>query len=283
MPHQDNSPRTQSNQNEEALDWQVGVWDHMSKIYVGELEQRLAPVVDALLARAQLNGDERVLDLGTGTGSVAAAAAPLVGPGGTILGVDVSPDMLKVARQRISTAQLEKVEFLEGQAESIPAEDDSFDVVLAGLSLMFVIDREKAAAEIGRVLRPGGRLVATVWAGPESCDVVLFQQTAGRFAGPPPAPGAGPGALADPRPFLRQLTMAGIDAEVEVQTLGFEFPDFDSAWNALAMVTTAGLPLERQEEAKAAVKAAMPNKPTGSWQFSNEVQLITGQLRDTSP
>jgi SAM-dependent methyltransferase len=83
--------------------------------------------------------------------------------------------------------------------------------------MMYVIDREAAAREIARVLRPGGRFVAAVWAGPEQCDIVLFQQTAGRFAGPTPVPGIGPGALADPSIFLRQLDAAGIDVRMETQ------------------------------------------------------------------
>ncbi len=78
--------------------------------------------------------------------------------------------------------------FLEGRAEAIPAEDAAFNAVLACLSMMYVIDREAAAREIARVLKPGGRCCA-VWTAPEQCDIVLFQQTAGRFAGPPPAPG----------------------------------------------------------------------------------------------
>jgi len=186
-----------------ALAWQTGVWNRISDIYVQEIDERFAPVVEAVIARAVLAPGENVLDLGTGTGAVALRAAALVGPRGHVAAVDISPEMLALAKQRADARGLDNVTLLEGSAERIPADDDAFDVVLASLSLMYVIDRDAAAREIVRVLRPGGRLVAAVWAGPEQCDIVLFQQTAGRFAGPPPISGVGPGALADPSIFLQ--------------------------------------------------------------------------------
>ena len=92
--------------------------------------------------------------------------------------------MLAVARRRATELGLDHVTFREGRAEEIPADHGAVEVVFASLSLMYAIDRAAAAREIARVLRPGGRLVAAVWAGPEQCDLVLFQQTAGRFAPP---------------------------------------------------------------------------------------------------
>ena len=150
---------------------------------------------------------------------------------------------------------------------------------VASLSLMYVIDRAAAAREIARVLRPGGRFVAAVWAGPEECDIVWFQQTAGRFAPTPPVPGVGPGALADPTPFLAQLAGAGIAAQVETEVLGFDFDDFASAWEVLAKVTTAQLPPERQQEAKAAMLAAMWPNGDGPRHFRNVTQFLVGQRR----
>ena len=82
-----------SNQ-EEGLAWQVGVWDRISQIYWSEIDRRLAPVVDTVLARADLQAGERVLDLGTGTGAVAEKAALAVEPGGHVLAIDISPEML---------------------------------------------------------------------------------------------------------------------------------------------------------------------------------------------
>jgi SAM-dependent methyltransferase len=267
-----------SDQDREGLAWQTGVWNRISDIYLQEIDQRFAPVVGAVIARADLSADKDVLDLGTGTGAVAERAAIAMRPG-RVVGVDISPEMLALARKRATACGLGNLKLLEGRAESIPADDKAFDVVLACLSVMYVIDREAAAREIARVLRPGGQFVASVWAGPEQCDIVLFQQTAGKFAGPPPVPGVGPGALADPAPFLAQLAAAGIEARVETETLGFDFPSFGSAWDALAGVTTAQLPEDRRQEAKNEVKAVMYPNGDGPRRFRNTTQFIVGRRR----
>ena len=183
--------------------------------------------------------------------------------------------MLAIARQRAASAEA-NITFIEGRAEAIPADAASIDAVLASLSLMYVIDREAAAREIARVLRPGGRLVAAVWAGPERADIVLFQQTAGSFAPEPPVPGVGPGALGDPASFLAQLVGAGLKVQVETESVEFTFDDFESAWDALAAVTASRLEPERAEAAKAAVRKTMWPKGDGSRCFRNETHFIIG-------
>src|SRR5262249_11789131 len=157
---------------------------------------------------------------------------------------------------------LTNVELAEGRAEAIPAPADSFDVVLASLSLMYVIDRAAAANEIARIMRPGGRFVAAVWAGPEDNDIVLFQQTAGSFSPTPPVRGVGPGALADPLPFLAQLASVGLTAGYQTEITSFQFSGFVEAWAALAGVTTAALDASRREQAKAAVMDRMWPSPS---------------------
>jgi len=265
-------------QERDGLAWQTGVWNRISDIYLREIDQRFASVVEAVIGRATLVSGEDVLDLGTGTGAVALRAAAIVSPRGRVSAVDISPDMLALAQQRASALGVSNVRLVEGRAESIPADDGAFDVVLACLSLMYAINREAAAREIARVLRPGGRLVAAVWAGPEQCDIVLFQQTAGRVAHAPPVPGVGPGALAEPSTFLRQLAAAGIETSVETETLSFDFPEFASAWDALAGVTTAHLSLEQLHEAKNAVMTVMYPDGDGPRRFRNLTQFIIGRV-----
>ena len=264
------------NGDEEGLIWQTGVWDKISNLYLDEADQRFVSVIDGVINRAAIGPGKSVLDLGTGTGSVALRVAPKVGENGRVIGNDISQKMLSLAAHRARELDITNVEFQEGRAESIPAEDSSFDVVLASLSLMYVIDRGAAAREIGRVLRPGGRLVAAVWAAPDVCDIVLFQQTAGSFAPPPPVPGVGPGAMADPTEFLDQLSKSGVEAHVESERLGFEFADFESAWDVLAGVTTANLAPEVQEQARNAVRQTMWNDTGESRYFQNTTQFIVG-------
>jgi SAM-dependent methyltransferase len=262
--------------DEKGLAWQTGVWDKISDLYLEEVDQRFVPVIEGVIDRADIRPGESVLDLGTGTGAVALRVASLVGNEGNVIGIDISQEMLGLAAQKAKDLGITNVDFQEGRAESIPAEDSSFDIVLASLSLMYVIDRAAAAREIGRVLRPGGKFVAAVWAAPDTCDIVLFQQTAGSFAPPPPVTGVGPGAMADPSGFLDQLSQSGVKALVETECLGFEFSDFASAWDVLAGVTTANLAPDVQEQAKNAVRQLMWSNTAESRYFRNTTQFIVG-------
>ncbi len=263
-----------TNSTDEGFAWQVGVWDRMADVYQQEIDSRFGPVIEHLLDLANLQPGETILDLGTGTGAVAIMAAAKTGPGSRIVAVDISPEMLDKARLRIAALSLTNVEFAEGRAEAIPAKNNSLDVVLASLSLMYVIERATAAREIARILRPGGRLVAAVWSSPEETDIVRFQQTAGSFAPTPPVEGVGPGAMADPQQFLKQLEAAGLRASCETKVTGFQFVNFEEAWDALAGVTTAQLEHFVREQAKTAVRSAMWPDAQSPKEFHNATHYI---------
>ena len=186
---------------DDGLEWQIDVWDRMSQNYLQEIDRRFLETVRHCVERAQLRPGDHVLDLGTGTGTAAVEAAGKVGAGGSVLAVDVSLEMLRLAESRFRTMGLGNARVAEGRAEQIPADAETFDALVACLSLMYAIDREAAAQECARVLRPAGRFCAAVWGAPEEADLILFQQT-GTFAPAPPVPGVGPGALADPTEFL---------------------------------------------------------------------------------
>ncbi len=144
---------------------------------------------------------------------------------------------------------------------------------------MYVIDRAAAAHEIARILRPGGRVVASAWAAPAQCDLVRFQQIAGSFAATPPVSGVSPGVLADPSSFFAQLSEAGIESRVETETLGFDVDNFRLAWDVFAGVTTATLTPERRQEATDAVMAAMWPNGDGPRHFRNVTHFIIGHKK----
>jgi SAM-dependent methyltransferase len=116
------------------------------------------PVSAALLRTAALRPCERVLDVACGTGLVTRLAAEAVGPAGSVTGVDVSPDMIQVARSVPRPAGA-AIDWRTGDATSLEVEDGAYDVVLCQLGLMFMPDRLAAVAQMRRALAAGGRLV----------------------------------------------------------------------------------------------------------------------------
>jgi ubiquinone/menaquinone biosynthesis C-methylase UbiE len=110
---------------------------------------------------ARLARDESVLDVGSGTGSLAIAAKAKVGPDGHVCGIDPSPEMVSWARRKAAKAGT-GVQFETGTVEALPFPDAGFDVVLGTLMLHHLTEegRGQGAQEIARVLKPGGRFLA---------------------------------------------------------------------------------------------------------------------------
>ena len=105
-----------------------------------------------------LRSGERVLDLGCGAGTDTLVAAQMVGPGGRVTGIDMTPEMLDRARASAAEMGLDNVELVEGEVESLPFASESFDVVISNGVIDLIPDKESVFAEIHRVLRPGGRI-----------------------------------------------------------------------------------------------------------------------------
>jgi arsenite methyltransferase len=106
----------------------------------------------------RLEPGERVLDLGSGAGTDSLVAAQMVGEGGHVTGIDMTAAML--AKARIAAAQMgmTNVEFVEGEAESLPFPDESFDVVISNGVIDLIPDKDAVFSELNRVLVPGGRM-----------------------------------------------------------------------------------------------------------------------------
>ncbi|WP_119678555.1 class I SAM-dependent methyltransferase [Indioceanicola profundi] len=143
-----------------------------------------------LLAAAGLNTGDSVLDLASGAGEPALTAAELVGTNGTVIATDFVPGMLDGARRRMAERGIVNLRFAAADMEALPFPGGVFDRVTCRFGLMFVPDAARAAAEIARVLRPGGVAVAAVW-GPLE-ENTLFRELAAALdevLGPDPAQG----------------------------------------------------------------------------------------------
>ena len=115
-----------------------------------------------LVARAAPQPGERVLDLACATGIVARLIAPRVAPGGGVTGLDVSPAMLGVARERAAAEGVDAT-WDQGDAAALPYADGTFDLVVCQQGLQYFPDKPAALRELRRVLAPGGRALLSVW------------------------------------------------------------------------------------------------------------------------
>ena len=170
--------------------WALGEYDRIA--------EGLTISTDQTLRVAKIRPGENVLDLATGTGVTAIAARER---GANVTGVDLTPELLAVARDRAKDAGFGDIDFREGDAEALPFTDASFDVVLSTCGHMFAPDQPKVATELARVTRPGGRVVFLAWT-PEGGLGGWFRITNKHV--PPPAGLASPFNWGDPAK-VRQL------------------------------------------------------------------------------
>ena len=189
-------------------------WSARAATYGALIARATARAADALLAGVE-PGD-RLLDVGSGPGALAAAAAAR---GALVTGVDLSPGMVAAARSRHPD-----LEFVEGDAEHLPFADGAFDVVTGAFVINHVPDPERAVAEMKRVSR---RCVAlAMWAE----DTLLFALPT-QAAGDAPA-GAPPGP--DAERFARRENLAKLlDGDITEIAFELEIPSFDALWEGL--------------------------------------------------
>jgi arsenite methyltransferase len=112
-------------------------------------------------AVADLHEGETVLDLGSGAGADVLISARRVGPGGRAIGLDMTDEMLELARANAREAGVENAEFLQGYIEEVPLQDATVDVVISNCVINLSADKGRVLREVARVLRPGGRLAVS--------------------------------------------------------------------------------------------------------------------------
>ena len=149
------------------------------------IADKIADVHDLVVERLEPQPGERVLDLACGTGAV---AERLARAGAQVIGVDFAPELIETAKRRADELGLD-IEYEVGDAEDLRFEDASFDAVASSFGIMFAPDQARAARELARVTRQGGRIALACWT-PEGAVGDMFRMTAQFQPGPPPE-GAG--------------------------------------------------------------------------------------------
>jgi ubiquinone/menaquinone biosynthesis C-methylase UbiE len=200
-----------------------------------------------LVELAGLQPGERVLDVATGTGFAALAAARLVGPAAQVVGIDLAEEMLNQARGKAASEGIKNVEFQLGDAERPEFPDASFAVVLCASAIQFLPDPAGAVREWARLLGPGGRLLVSAygpaWSAPMD-EARARLQTYGVPAGRQPDRRTG-----DPEMCRSLLEEAGlVDIEVTVEQLGYYFPTVDEYWAELMDQVVGALVMRLEPE-----------------------------------
>ncbi len=244
--------------------WSSG--DYASAMHVIE------SVGPKVVAAGGVSGDDTVLDVACGNGN---ATIPAAKTGASVTGIDLTPSLLDAGEAAAAEAGVE-IDWIEGDAQKLPFDDGSFDVVLSVFGCMFVPDQRTEAEEIARVLKPGGRLAIAAWT-PEGNVGKMFITTVQHR--PPPPEGFQPPILWGNEDYVRGLFEGtGVELDIERTTVDFES---DSAEEHLAEV-------ERDLPPVVAAKALL--EPEGKWDalradllaLYNEANLADEGYRSTN-
>jgi ubiquinone/menaquinone biosynthesis C-methylase UbiE len=175
-----------------------------------------------LVQRVGIGPGDAVLDVACGTGN---ATIPAAQAGATVVGLDLTPALFEAGRRRAAEAGV-VIEWVEGDAQDLPYDEGTFDVVLSTFGCMFAPDHQQAANEIARVLKLGGRFGVAAWK-PEG----TVGQSFARMSpfGPPPPPGFQPPTLWGTREHIKTLfTATGLNLAWEDAAVDFRFESLDA-------------------------------------------------------
>jgi ubiquinone/menaquinone biosynthesis C-methylase UbiE len=156
-------PSADEIRNSQRANWDglSAAWDKWDAVIM----RQLRPMTTAIIARLELADDQQHLDIASGTGEPGLSIAPLC-PNGRVVLTDLAPEMLAVAARRARSMRVANVETAVCSADELPFDEATFDSVSVRLGYMFFPDLARATDEFARVLKPGGRVCASVWGGP---------------------------------------------------------------------------------------------------------------------
>jgi SAM-dependent methyltransferase len=235
-------------------------------------DARGAPVTEQMLERSAPRPGERVLELACGPGGLGLAAAALVGRRGEVVLSDVVAEMTAIAAERAAANGLTNVRTRVLDVEGIDEPDSCYDVVLCREGMMFALDPARAAREMSRVLRPGGRIAIAVW-GPRTRNPwlgIVLDAMSAQVGMPVPPPGIpGPFSL-DDRDRLAGLLSAAdlIDVDVVDVAAPLRANSFEEWWRRTSALAgpvarlVASLPQPAAHELQARLRDAVARYET---------------------
>jgi SAM-dependent methyltransferase len=209
-----------------AAEVQRRLWGTDPRAWADLAEAHNRPLFEAVLDAAGAGQGTRLLDVGCGSGLTLVLASER---GAVPSGVDISPGLLGIARDRLPHADLR-----EADMESLPFGDDAFDAVTGVNAFQFAGDPRRALREAARVTRPGGRVVASLFAAPERSQGTVAHEAMTAFVPPERAGDHAPCALSAPGNLEASLVSAGLtlDGSGEV-VCRWRYADMDQAVRAL--------------------------------------------------
>jgi SAM-dependent methyltransferase len=252
------------------------------------VDARGAEVTERMLELSAPQPGERVLELACGPGSVGLAAAERVAPGGEVVLSDVAVEMTSIAAARAAALGLSNVSTCVLDLERIEQPDGSYDVVLCREGLMFAVDPARAAREIRRVLRPGGRFALAVW-GPRERNPwlgVVFDAVSAQIGKPVPPPGIpGPFSLEDSDRLAGLLSDAELaDVVVSELPVPLRAGSFEEWWTRTSALAgplakmLASLPDDAAQALRARVReATVPYETPTGLEFPGVTLLASGR------
>lgn len=218
-----------------------------------------------LIALAELQPGEAVLDIATGTGHLALAAGQAVGPTGTVTGLDLTKDMLEQARRKAEAMGIRNTQWREGDAERPPFPDGTFDAVTCSSGIFFLPNQLAALREWHRVLRPGGRVLFSTFGKDNNQGLAElakhWQERYGLKVFEPPTPLPEPGEC-------RRLLEAADFADVQVlpERHDYYFRNGEEYWTEFssthARAALSALSAERLEQFRADLLAGVEKLAT---------------------
>ena len=228
----------QSSNSDDFKTQQRRMWDNAAAgwhTWWETIERGAQKVSDKIVQLAEIKSGDRVLDIATGIGEPAVTAARKVIPNGKVVAIDISPQMLAIARTRAILLGLDSImEFRESDGEKLDLPDPTskFDAILSRWGLMFFPNLPAALVRIRQMLITNGRLSAAVWSTPSKVPLIdlAFASVRKQINATAPPPGTpGPFALADIETLKQLFSQAGFkDIKVETFQITFEFESPES-------------------------------------------------------